>query len=58
MDEDGSVPKDEQSGLAKPKNLLAGYLQEQQGPLRRWQRRWFVLKDDLVLYSYKAPEVG
>jgi len=30
----------------------------QQGALRRWQRRWFVLKDDLVLYSYKAPEVS
>lgn len=45
----------EEDGTTR-KNIICGYLQEQQGPLRRWQRRWYVLKDDMALYSYKAPE--
>ncbi|EDQ86383.1 uncharacterized protein MONBRDRAFT_28358 [Monosiga brevicollis MX1] len=44
------------AGLSEASDVVrAGYLSEQR-MLRRSQRRWYQLKTDFVLYSYKAPE--
>lgn len=59
--------KEEDEKEEKPKNILkidqqsnvqmSGYLSYKHGGEKSWQKRWFVLLDNFVLYCHKAKKV-
>lgn len=42
---------------ASDPGLLSGYLQISEDTGKTWNKRWFTLRDDFVMYSFRARQV-